>query len=60
MDVAFKNLLASGASIPEAVHAASSLPAKTVGLNDVGSISVGKKAHLLELSKDNQITLIEI
>jgi hypothetical protein len=26
----------------------------------VGSISVGKKAHLLELSKDNQITLIEI
>jgi N-acetylglucosamine-6-phosphate deacetylase len=60
MDVAFKNLLASGASIPEAVHAASSLPAKTVGLNDVGSISVGKKAHLLELSKDNEITLIEI
>jgi alpha-D-ribose 1-methylphosphonate 5-triphosphate diphosphatase PhnM len=41
------------------VNAASALPAKTLGLNDVGSISVGKKAHLLELSLENHITLIE-
>jgi N-acetylglucosamine-6-phosphate deacetylase len=60
MDVAFRNLLKSGSSLSEAVNAASTLPARTLGLNDVGSISVGKKAHLLELSLDNHITLIEI
>jgi N-acetylglucosamine-6-phosphate deacetylase len=49
----------SGSSLSEAVNAASALPAKTLGLNDVGSISVGKKAHLLELSSENHITLIE-
>jgi N-acetylglucosamine-6-phosphate deacetylase len=58
MDVAFRNLLKSGSSLSEAVNAASTLPARTLGLNDVGSISVGKKAHLLELSSDNHITLI--
>lgn len=60
MDKAFKNLIKSGSSIAKAVNAASTLPAQTIGLNDVGSISVGKKAHLLELSIDNQIALIEI
>jgi N-acetylglucosamine-6-phosphate deacetylase len=59
MDIAFRNLLNSGSSLSEAVNAASTLPARTLGLNDVGSISVGKKAHLLELSTDNHITLIE-
>lgn len=59
MDVAFRNLLNSGSSLSEAVNAASTLPARTLGLNDVGSISVGKKAHLLELSSENHITLIE-
>jgi N-acetylglucosamine-6-phosphate deacetylase len=60
MDKAFTNLLASGSSLSEAVDAASTLPAQTLGLNDVGSISVGRKAHLLELSAENKITLIEI
>lgn len=60
MDKAFMNLLASGSSLSEAVHAASTLPAQTLGLNDVGSISIGRKAHLLELSAENEITLIEI
>jgi N-acetylglucosamine-6-phosphate deacetylase len=59
MDIAFRNLMQSGSSLSEAVNAASALPAKTLGLNDVGSISVGKKAHLLELSSENHITLIE-
>jgi N-acetylglucosamine-6-phosphate deacetylase len=60
MDKAFKNLLDSGSSLAEAVHAASTLPAQTLGLNDVGSISIGKKAHLLELQENNHITLIGI
>ena len=59
MDVAFRNLLNSGSSLSEAVNAASTLPARTLGLNDVGSISVGKKAHLLDFSSENHITLIE-
>jgi len=58
MNQAFKNLLDSGSSLAEAVHAASTLPAQTLGLNDVGSISIGKKAHLLELHENNQITLL--
>ena len=60
MDKAFKNLLDSGSSLAEAVHAASTLPAQTLGLNDVGSISVGKKAHLLELLENKDITLLGI
>lgn len=60
MDKAFIYLLQSGSSLPEAVNAASTLPAQTLGLNDVGSISVGKKADLLELSPENQITVIGI
>jgi N-acetylglucosamine-6-phosphate deacetylase len=60
MDKAFKNLLDSGSSLTEAVHAAATLPAETLGLNDVGSISVGKKAHFLEISEDYQIRLLEI
>jgi N-acetylglucosamine-6-phosphate deacetylase len=58
MDLAFINLLKSGSSLSQAVSAASTLPARTLGLNDVGSISVGKKAHLLELTSENHITLI--
>lgn len=60
MDKAFKNLLGSGSSLAEAVHASATLPAETLGLNDVGSISVGKKAHFLEISEDYRIRLLEI
>jgi N-acetylglucosamine-6-phosphate deacetylase len=60
MDKAFKNLLDSGSSLTEAVHASATLPAETLGLNDVGSISVGKKAHFLEISEDYRIKLLGI
>lgn len=60
MDKAFLNLLDSGSSIVEAVYAASTLPAETVGLHQVGSIAVGKSADLLLVTQENQITLIEI
>ena len=58
MDHAFLRLLASGTSIVDSVYAASTLPAKTLGLGNVGSIAVGKKADLLELSIDGSISLI--
>lgn len=58
MDLAFLNLLRSGATLEECVHAASTLPAKTLNLNSVGSLSVGKKAHLLEFSLTTGITVI--
>ena len=58
MDVAFLNLLKSGASLIDCVDAASTLPAKTLGLNSVGSITVGKRAHLLEYLPSAGITVI--
>lgn len=60
MDVAFRNYFNSGATIVQCVHAASTLPAATVGLHDVGSITVGKKADLLEVSADLQFAIIEV
>lgn len=60
MDIAFKNYIRSGASIIEAVHASSTLPAEVLGLNNVGSIAIGKRADLLELNSDLGVSLIEV
>ena len=57
MDRAFTNLLASNNSIADCVFAASTLPAKTLGLQAVGEIAVGKKAHILEY-KNSQINVV--
>lgn len=48
MDKAFKNFLEFNKSIVDCVFAASTLPAKTLGLHAVGEIAVGRKAHILE------------
>lgn len=47
MDRAFSNFLKTN-NIVDCVFAASTLPAKTLGLHAVGEIAVGKKAHILE------------
>lgn len=60
MDVAFRNYFESGSSLVECVHATATLPAKTLGLNDVGSIAIGKRADLLDLSADLQVKIIEV
>lgn len=60
MDTAFRNYMKSGASIVESVSAASTLPAMILGLKNVGSISVGKKADLLQLSDELDIKVIEV
>ena len=48
MDQAFINFLKVNNNIVDCVFAASTLPAKTLGLHAVGEIAVGKKAHILE------------
>ena len=57
MDRAFTNLLASNNSIADCVFAASTLPAKILGLHAVGEIAVGKKAHILEY-KSSEINVV--
>jgi N-acetylglucosamine-6-phosphate deacetylase len=60
MDSAFRNYFNSGATLAECVHAASTLPAQTLGLRDVGSITVGKRADLIEVTRDLQFKVIEV
>ena len=59
MDVAFRNYFKSGATLIECVNASSTLPAKVLGFNEVGSITVGKRADLLEVTSDIEIKVIE-
>ena len=49
---AVRNVVRFGLSLPEAVYAASTAPALAVGLNDVGSIALGKAADLVVLDQD--------
>lgn len=48
MDRAFLNFLQTNNSLVDCVYAASTLPAKTLGLHAVGELAVGKKANILE------------
>ena len=57
MDKAFSNFLAFNNNIVDCVFAASTLPAKTLGLHAVGEIAVGKKAHILEY-KGSEIVVV--
>jgi N-acetylglucosamine-6-phosphate deacetylase len=57
MDKAFVNFLTFNNNIVDCVFAASTLPAKTLGLHAVGEIAVGKKAHILEY-KDSEIVVV--
>lgn len=48
MEEAFLNFInKDGADLVTAVHASSTLPAKVLGLDNVGEIAVGKKANIL-------------
>ena len=57
MDKAFVNFLTFNNNIVDCVFAASTLPAKTLGLHAVGEIAVGKKAHILEY-KGSEILVV--
>jgi N-acetylglucosamine-6-phosphate deacetylase len=51
MDQALRNLVASGARLPDAVHAASGAPARLIGREDLGELRPGRPAHLVVLDE---------
>jgi N-acetylglucosamine-6-phosphate deacetylase len=52
MDEAVRNLVASGASLAGAVHAASTAPARLIGRDDLGVLRPGGPAHLTVLDDE--------
>lgn len=60
MDRAFKNFFLHTQDLAAASFAASTLPARTLGLHAVGELKVGKKAHILEYSGSGEIVKVSI
>lgn len=52
MDRAIANVVAAGVELPDAIGAASTVPAALLGLTDRGAIDVGRRADLVELDAD--------
>jgi N-acetylglucosamine-6-phosphate deacetylase len=52
MDEAVRNLVAAGADWRDAVHAASTAPARLLGRADLGRLEAGVPAHLAVLDDD--------
>ncbi|HEY3522297.1 MAG TPA: N-acetylglucosamine-6-phosphate deacetylase [Candidatus Limnocylindrales bacterium] len=55
LDTAVRNLVGSGAPLPEAVAAASANPAALLGLTDRGRLAEGLRADLVELDSDLRV-----
>ena len=55
LDIAVRNMVREGASLPEAVTAASANPAALLGAGDRGRIEAGRRAHLVELDDDLRV-----
>ena len=55
MDEAVRNLVASGADWIDAVHAASTAPARLIGREDLGRLSPGAPAHITVLDDDLRV-----
>jgi N-acetylglucosamine-6-phosphate deacetylase len=55
MDEALRNLVASGARLPDAVHAASGAPARLIGRDDLGELRPGGPAHLAVLDDELRV-----
>lgn len=55
MDEALRNLVASGARLPDAVHAASGAPARLLGRDDLGGLRSGAPAHLAVLDDELRV-----
>lgn len=52
LDIAVRNLVASGVTLPDAVAAASRNPLAMLGVTDRGRLAVGQRADLVELDDD--------
>ena len=55
MDEAVRNLVASGADWTDAVHAASTAPARLIGRHDLGVLAPGQPAHVTVLDDDLRV-----
>lgn len=55
MDEAVRNLVACGASLADAVHAASGAPARLLGRDDLGALRPGAPAHLTVLDEELRV-----
>jgi N-acetylglucosamine-6-phosphate deacetylase len=55
LDTAVRNLVASGASLPDAVAAASRNPLAMLGATDRGRLEVGQRADLVELNAELRV-----
>jgi N-acetylglucosamine-6-phosphate deacetylase len=55
MDEAVRNLVECGASLADAVHAASTAPARLLGRDDLGTLRPGAPAHLTVLDEDLRV-----
>ena len=55
LDTAFRNLVASGVSLPAAAAAAGRNPLALLGISDRGRIAVGQRADLVELDADLRV-----
>jgi N-acetylglucosamine-6-phosphate deacetylase len=55
MDEAVRNLVAAGAGWIDAVHAASSAPARLLGRDDLGQLGSGRPAHVTVLDDELRV-----
>jgi N-acetylglucosamine-6-phosphate deacetylase len=55
MDEAVRNLVASGASLADAVQAASAAPARLLGRDDLGALRPGAPAHVAVLDEELRV-----
>ena len=55
MDEAVRNLVDCGASLADAVHAASTAPARLLGRSDLGMLAPGAPAHLAVLDEELRV-----
>jgi N-acetylglucosamine-6-phosphate deacetylase len=55
LDVAVRNMVASGTTLPDAVAAASRNPLAMLGIDDRGRIATGQRADLVELDTDLRV-----
>lgn len=55
MDAAVRNLVASGASLAEASHAASTAPARLLGRDDLGVVRPGAPAHVVVVDDELEV-----
>jgi N-acetylglucosamine-6-phosphate deacetylase len=55
MDAAVRNLVGSGAALPEAVHAASTAPARLLGREELGTLQSGAAANITVLNDELEV-----